>query len=48
VEEYASLGYSALSHALVDYWMAKMSGAEFKLAVLFIRHTIRERISGAI
>jgi len=49
VEEYASLGYGALSHALVDYWMAKMSGGEVKLAVLFIRHTIGEvdkRIQG--
>jgi hypothetical protein len=43
IQAYLRHGYSALSHAVVDYWMPKMSGAEFKLVVFFLRATVGDR-----
>jgi hypothetical protein len=43
LQRYWELGYTAISHALIDWWMAEMSGTEFKVAVLFLRKTIGDR-----
>lgn len=43
LQRYLELGYTAISHALIDRWMSEMSGTEFKVAVLFLRRTIGDR-----
>jgi hypothetical protein len=43
IQGYLNLGYTAVSHVLIDHWMSTMSGTEFKLAVLFLRETIGHR-----
>src|SRR5947208_13331902 len=43
IQQYFDVGYTAISHALIDHWMAELSGSEFKLAILFLRKTIGDR-----